>query len=207
MQGRIAQYSPTDGEQTKLEANKDFFTVNIILIGYRGTGKSTVGKKIAESLQIPFYDTDELIKKHTGRIIREIVEERGWESFREEEKKVIRELSSVRESVIATGGGAVMDEENLNILKKKGVFIWLTADVRTIIERMENDKVSDEQRPSLSKGGLYRETADMLEMRIPVYRQLADFIVDTSKKNINEVVDEVCLFSSKFPTKNSKLRR
>jgi shikimate kinase len=188
--------------------------VNIIVIGYRGTGKSTVGRKIAESLQISFYDTDELIKKQTGKTIKEIVEEKGWESFREEEKEVIRELSSVRESVIATGGGAVMDEENLNILKKKGVFIWLTADIRTIIERMEKDKVSDEQRPSLSKGDLYRETANMLEMRIPVYRQLADFVVNTSKKNINEVVDEVYLFSSKFriqsskfPTQNSKLRR
>ena len=168
--------------------------MNIILIGYRGTGKSTVGKKIAKSLQIPFYDTDKLIKKRTGRIIREIVEERGWGVFREEEKEVIRKLSSVRESVIATGGGAVMDEENLNILKKKGVFIWLTADIRTIIERMEKNKVSDEQRPSLSKGDLYGETANMLEMRIPVYRQLADFIVDTSKKDIDEVVNEVCKF-------------
>ncbi|MDO9528033.1 MAG: shikimate kinase [Syntrophales bacterium] len=187
--------------------------MNIILIGYRGTGKSTVGRKLADTLNIPFYDTDELIQKRTGRVIKEIVEEGGWGSFREEEKKIIRGLSSVRESVIATGGGAVMDEENLNVLRKKGVFIWLTADVRTIIERMEKDKISDEQRPSLSKDDLYKETANMLEMRMPVYRQLADFTVDTSEKDIDVVADEVCLFSSefkfqssKFPTQNSEPR-
>jgi len=168
--------------------------VNIVLIGYRGTGKSTVGRKVAERLQIPFYDTDELVKKQTGKTISEIVEEKGWESFRREEKEVIRRLSTIRKSVIATGGGAVMDEENLNILKKEGVFIWLFADVRTIIGRMGSDKISGEQRPSLSDSDLYKETSDMLEMRMSIYRQLADFIVDTSKKDINEVVDQVCRF-------------
>jgi len=166
--------------------------VNVVLIGYRGTGKSTVGRKIADILKMPFYDTDELVRKRTGRVIKEIVEEGGWGSFRKEEKKIIRRLSSVRGSVIATGGGAVMDEGNLNILRKRGVFIWLTADVGTMIERMEKDKISDEQRPSLSKDDLYRETADMLELRMPVYSDLADFTVDTSGKDIDGVAGEIC---------------
>ena len=174
------------------------YTVNIILIGYRGTGKSIVGKKIAKRLQIPFHDTDELVKEHTGRTIREIVEEKGWEAFRKEEKEVIKRLSTAEECVIATGGGAVMDEENLDVLKKKGVFVWLSANVGTIIERMGRDGVSSEQRPSLSDNDLYRETVDMLEMRTPIYRRLADFIIDTSKRNIDEIVDGVCLFSSEF---------
>ncbi len=166
--------------------------MNVVLIGYRGTGKSTVGRKIADILKMPFYDTDELVRKRTGRVIKEIVEEGGWGSFRKEEKKIIRRLSSVRGSVIATGGGAVMDEGNLNILRKRGVFIWLTADVGTMIERMEKDKISDEQRPSLSKDDLYRETADMLELRMPVYSDLADFTVDTSGKDIDGVAGEIC---------------
>jgi len=166
--------------------------VNVVLIGYRGTGKSTVGRKIADTLKMPFYDTDALIQKRTGRVIKEIVEEGGWEAFRKEEKKVIRGLSSIRGSVIATGGGAVMDEGNLTILKRRGFFIWLTADVGTIIERMEKDKISDEQRPSLSKDDLYRETADILAMRMPVYSDLADFTVDTSGKNIDRVAREIC---------------
>jgi len=85
-----------------------------------------------------------------------------------------------------------MDEGNLTILKRRGFFIWLTADVGTIIERMEKDKISDEQRPSLSKDDLYRETADILAMRMPVYSDLADFTVDTSGKNIDRVAREIC---------------
>lgn len=176
-----------------------YFIVNVVLIGYRGTGKSTVGRKIAHTLNRPFYDTDEMIQKRTGKVIKEIVEEGGWESFRKEEKKIIRKLSAVRGSVIATGGGAVMDEGNLKILRKRGVFIWFTADVRTIIERMEKDKISHEQRPSLSKDDLYRETVNMLELRMPVYSDLADFTVDTSEKDIDEVAGEICrILSSEF---------
>ncbi|MBE9546675.1 MAG: shikimate kinase [Proteobacteria bacterium] len=171
--------------------------MNIVLIGYRGTGKSIIGRRIAERLQIPFYDTDELIKKHTGKTIREIVEEKGWEAFRKEEKETIKRLSTVKKSVIATGGGAVMDEENLDVLKKMGVFVWLSADVGTIIERMGRDKVSGEQRPALSDNDLYRETVDVLEMRTPIYRRLADITIDTSKKSIDEIVDEVCRFFKK----------
>ncbi len=165
--------------------------MNIILIGYRGTGKSIVGRKIAERLQVPFHDTDELVKEHTGRTIREIVEEKGWESFRKEERKIIRKLSAVKKSVIATGGGAIMDAENQDTLRKMGVFVWLSADVGTIIERMGRDEVSSEQRPSLSDNDLYRETVDMLEMRTPIYRRLADLTIDTSERSIDEIVDEI----------------
>jgi shikimate kinase len=93
-----------------------------------------------------------------------------------------------------------MDEGNLKILRKRGVFIWLTADVRTIIERMEQDKISHGQRrPSLSKDDLYRETVNMLELRMPVYSDLADFTVDTSEKDIDEVAGEICrILSSEF---------
>ena len=166
--------------------------MNIILIGYRCTGKTSVGRKLSERFHIPFYDTDELIKEHTGKTIREIVEEKGWESFRKEEKAVIRGLSSLADTVIAAGGGAVMDPENREALGRNGLFIWLTADVRTIVERMKNDTAVGEQRPPLSSGGTERETSKILEKRTPIYRQLADFTVDTSGKEIDAIAEEVC---------------
>ncbi len=151
-----------------------------------------MGKKISERLQIPFYDTDELIEKDTGKTIREIVEEEGWECFRKEEKAVIRGLSSLAHTVIAAGGGAVVDAENRKALRRNGLFLWLTADVRTIVERMKNDRASNEQRPPLSSISLERETSKILRTREPIYRQLADFTIDTSGKEIDAIADEVC---------------
>jgi shikimate kinase len=166
--------------------------MNIILIGYRCTGKTSVGKKISERLRMPFYDTDELVKNHTGKTIREIVEEKGWESFRKEEKSVVRGLSSLVDTIIAAGGGAVVDAENRDALKRNGLFLWLTADVRTIVERMKKDRVAGEQRPPLSSDGLERETSEILQKRTPIYRQLADFTIDTSGKEIDAIADEAC---------------
>jgi len=166
--------------------------MNIVLIGYRCTGKTSVGRKLSERFHIPFYDTDELIQKHTGKTIREIVEEKGWESFREEEKAVIRELPSLADTVIAAGGGAVMDAENREALGRNGLFILLTADVRTIVERMKNDTAGGEQRPPLSSHGMERETSKILEKRAPIYQGLAAFTINTSGKEIHEIAEEVC---------------
>lgn len=166
--------------------------MNIILIGYRCTGKTSVGKKISGRLRIPFYDTDELINKHTGKTVREIVDKGGWDLFRREEKAVIRALSSLVETVIAVGGGAVMDAENREALRRNGLFLWLTADVSTIVERMRNDRTGDERLPPLSSKGTERETSGILEQRIPIYRGLADFTIDTSGRGIDAIADEFC---------------
>ncbi len=165
--------------------------MNIVLIGYRCTGKTSVGKKLSERFHIPFYDTDELIQKHTGKTIREIVEEKGWESFRKEEKAVIRRLSSLAHTVIAAGGGAVVDAENREALGRNGLFIWLTADVRSIVERMKNDTAGGEQRPPLSSEGMEGETSKILKKRTPIYHGLADLTVDTSEKGIDAIAEEV----------------
>jgi shikimate kinase len=166
--------------------------MKIILIGYRCAGKTSVGREIAKRLGVPFYDTDELIQSNTGKTIREIVDTEGWDAFRREERAVIKRLPSRADAVIAAGGGAIMDTENRNALKRNGFCIWLTVDVRTIIERMTNDQASNEQRPPFSSDGLGRETVEILAVREPVYQALADCIVDTSGKEINVVTDEVC---------------
>jgi shikimate kinase len=166
--------------------------MKIILIGHRCTGKTSVGKKISELLGIPFYDTDELIQRHTGKTIREIVEKEGWDAFRAEERGIIKKFPPLTDGVIAAGGGAIMDAENRKVLKYNGLCVWLTADVSTIVARIRNDRASNAQRPPLSDGGLERETAETLETREPVYQKMADCIVDTAGKGIDAVVDEVC---------------
>ncbi len=178
--------------------------MHIILIGYRGTGKSTVGKKLAEKLQMPFYDMDELVETRTGRSIKEMVAENGWAYFREREGEIVREITTFQKSIIATGGGAVMDEGNVSILKKHGLLIWLRADVKTIVGRIQGDLNSIVRRPSFSQDGIIRETEDVLKIRMPVYERLADFSIDTANKNIDEIVNGICQFLSRTDSLGKK---
>ena len=168
--------------------------MHIVLIGYRGSGKSAVGRRLAERLRMPFYDTDDLVKIKTGRSIRAIVEERGWPYFRRIECEVIEELAALQDGVIATGGGAVLEEGNCRILKRRGLVIWLAADVATMVHRMREDVRDEEQRPPLSRDNMLREAEEVLGQRTPIYRRLADSCVDTAGKNIDEIVDEVSHF-------------
>ncbi len=167
---------------------------NIILIGYRCTGKTSIGEKLSERLGLPFFDTDDLIVEQAGMPINKIVEEGGWDLFRRKEKEAIRGLSSMKKSIIATGGGAFENQENRETLKRNGLFVWLTADAATIIRRMISDEKSRSQRPSLSSDDLYRETTMILKKREPTYRELANFTVDTSGKRIEGIVDDILTF-------------
>jgi shikimate kinase len=164
---------------------------NLILIGYRSAGKTAVGKCLAERLGIPFCDTDEMISRRTGKSVREIVAEKGWEAFRREERIVIKGLTFMHGSVIALGGGALMNPANLELLKGKGLFIWLTADAATIVERMEKDGATHEQRPPLKNEDPLSETAALLKEREPVYRVISDLIVDTAGRSVEEITEEI----------------
>jgi shikimate kinase len=168
--------------------------VHVILIGYRGTGKSAVGKRLAEKLKMPFYDTDELIERGVARSIRDMVAENGWLYFRKREGEIIRKLAVLQKGVVATGGGAVLDQGNWNILKEHGLLIWLTADVMTMVERIRDDVTSEERRPPLLHDDIFLETEDVLKQRLSIYRRLADFSIDTTAKSIDEIVDAICQF-------------
>lgn len=166
--------------------------MNRVLIGYRGAGKSAVGRRLADRLGFVFYDTDELIEEDGGRTIQEMVSTKGWEYFRECEKAVIRELSGIDAAVIATGGGAVLDTENVALLKRNGSLIWLIADPQTLITRMQADQDGRKRRPSLTGGDHAGETAALMAARTPYYRAAADWSLDTSGKTIGQLVDEIC---------------
>jgi shikimate kinase len=165
----------------------------IILIGYRCTGKTSIGQKLAERLGIAFIDTDRLIEAATGKTIKAMIESGGWSVFRQREKEAIRSLTSLGKSVIATGGGAVLDEGNAAILKKEGTLIWLVADAETIRRRMQADAATVAQRPPLSTDALQKEINDTLAARTPVYRRLADFSIDTAEAGIEESIGKILL--------------
>ncbi len=167
--------------------------MNIVLIGYRGTGKSVVGRLLADRLDLDFYDADDFVEMRGGQSIQEMVAAKGWEFFRQREKEVILELSGIDAAVIATGGGAVLDPENVGLLKRKGRLIWLVADAQSVIARMQADESSEKRRPSLTGGYPADETGAAMATRTPLYRAAADLSVDTSGKSLDEIVDEICL--------------
>ena len=165
--------------------------MNIILIGYRGTGKTAVGRAISKRLGRSFYDADVYIEQKAGRSISDMVAAEGWPFFRAREKEAIGEISALKDCVIASGGGAVMDKDNVAALRRNGFFVLLTADVETMTKRIQQDEASSQQRPNLLDSDIYEETRTLLKQRMPVYEQVADFSVDTTHLSIDEVVDEI----------------
>ena len=159
---------------------------NIILLGFMGTGKSVVGKKLSRILKRELVDTDKLIEKKAGKSIPEIFSEDGEEHFRDLESEVAKEVSKNKNCVIITGGGIVLREDNIRTLRKNGILICLEASPEAIYERVKRDKY----RPLLQVENPLQKIKDMLEYRKIFYDE-ADYFIDTSELTINEVVDEV----------------
>ena len=159
--------------------------MNIVLIGYRGTGKSTVGKLLAARLGRQLVSTDAEIVKRAQRTIPEIVAQEGWEYFRDLESDICRELASRDQLVIDTGGGAILRAQNVEALKKNGTLFWLKASVETIVKRIGGDN----QRPSLTgTKSFVDEIQDVLLERTPKYQAAADHVIATDDRSINQLV-------------------
>jgi len=150
-----------------------------------------VGRLIAESLGMNFIDSDVELVNRTKRTITEIVESEGWGVFREMEKNIIKELSEKKGIVIATGGGVVLNKENVTFMKKTGIIVWLRATTSTIKERMEKDEVSNGLRPALTIKGNVEEVEETLSFRYPLYEKAKDFYVDTDYSDINVVSRDI----------------
>ena len=160
--------------------------MNIVLIGYRRTGKSTVGRLLAARLGRELVSTDAEIVKRAKRKIPEIVTQEGWEYFRNLESDICRELASRDRLVIDTGGGAILRTQNVEALKKNGVVFWLTASVETITRRIGGNN----QRPSLSgTKSFVDEIQDVLRERTPKYQAAADHTIATDDRSINQLIE------------------
>ena len=162
--------------------------MNVVLIGYRGTGKSTVGKVVAARLGRPIVSTDKEIVGRAGSSIPDIVSAHGWDYFRDLESAVCKELAGRDNLVIDTGGGAILRQQNVDVFKRNGRLIWLTASVETIAARIGTDM----QRPSLTGTKSHvEEIREVLSERVPKYQAAADLTVATDNRSIDEVATAI----------------
>ncbi|OIN95474.1 MAG: hypothetical protein AUJ48_03080 [Deltaproteobacteria bacterium CG1_02_45_11] len=161
--------------------------MNLFLIGYRCTGKTTVGKALANILGWPFLDADSELVKEYGRTITEIVAQEGWNSFREKEKSITKKLCALDKHVIASGGGVVLNRENVENMKKGGTIVWLKATPEIIKERITQDETTKDSRPSLTAKGLIAEIEETLAARNPLYEKAMDFCIDTDALSIGDI--------------------
>ena len=165
--------------------------MNIVLIGYRGAGKSTVGRLLAARAGKKFVDSDDLIEKQVGISISDIVRSRGWDHFRVLEERAIEEICREDHLIIAPGGGAVLDPANVRSLRKNGFVIWLKAEVEALRRRMIQDPRTLASRPTLTGKGTLEEFKEVLDARNTYYAQAADAEVDTSNLTLEEVVEQI----------------
>lgn len=162
-----------------------------ILIGYRGTGKTTVARILASRLGVRAVDSDPEIERQLGKTIAEIFEQDGEAAFRDHEARIIRELLEKAEGplVLATGGGAILRPETRRLLNESGQVAWLTASPETILQRIREDAASKTTRPGLTSLPMFEEIVSLLEKRAPLYRETAHRIVETDHRTPEEIVE------------------
>ncbi len=162
--------------------------MNIVLIGYRGTGKSHVGRLLSERLSFPYESIDKAITVRAGISIPEIVERYGWPGFRDRESLEVREIAARDSIVIDTGGGIIERPENIEQLRLKGCIFWLKASVATIVGRIKGNN----DRPSLTVGKTFtEEVAEVLERRTPLYAAASMYEIDTDNLEPGEIAAKI----------------
>lgn len=172
---------------------------NIALIGFMAVGKSAVGRNLAKRLRRRFVDLDRMIEKRAGLKVREIFEQKGEPYFRELEKKTLAALMQQPAQVIATGGGAILDEENLRLLKSETLMVCMTASADAILARVGNGT----KRPLLKGADRRARIEEMLAQRADKYAQ-AHVTIDTSELTLAQVVDQIVAFVEKCEKKPCK---
>lgn len=163
----------------------------IILTGFRGTGKSVVGRKIAEQTGFIFIDTDDTLEEELGCTVCDYVEQAGWPAFREKEHRLLARLAGVRRAVIATGGGAIIHQAEWQELRKDSQVIWLRATAATIRQRLDQDCETATQRPSLTGCDPLAEIESVLAEREPLYRAGSDVSIDTDGRTQDDIVARI----------------
>ena len=162
--------------------------LNLYLVGPMGAGKSTIGKHLAKELNIEFHDTDQVIEERSGADIGWIFDLEGEEGFRKRERQVIDELTQRVGIVLATGGGAILDAENRNRLAARGTVVYL----HTTVEQQMKRTMRDKRRPELQNQDLSEDDMiDIMQMRDPLYQEIADIVVETDGRTVRSVAAEV----------------
>src|SRR5262245_64146381 len=162
----------------------------IFLIGLRGSGKTTVGHVLADRSRLPFRDADAELEARAGRSIRDIFVADGEAAFRDLEEQTLVELIARGPAVVATGGGVVLRETNRTRMKATGKIVWLTAAPEVLWRRMQVDPSTAGRRPDLACGG-QEEIEELLRLREPLYRSVADLIIDTTERSPEEITADI----------------
>lgn len=166
--------------------------MNVVLIGYRGTGKTTVGRLVAQRLSLQFIDADEELERRAGRSIREIFADGGEAAFRDLESAVVADLLQGEGLVVALGGGAVLRPKNRQPICRVGNrVVWLQALAATLHERINADATTSGRRPNLTAAGGLAEVVELLGTREPLYRECAECAIDTEGKTPEQIASEV----------------
>ncbi len=160
---------------------------NIFFVGLMGAGKTTIGKLLAKKLQKTFYDTDHEIEKKLGVKVSVIFELEGEEGFRKRETQMIDELTNKKDIILATGGGAVLSEENRRLLKARGKVIYLNAKPQHLAKRMACDK----DRPLLQQGNMLDTLNNLYKERHPLYLGVSSFVVDTGQQKTQTIINKI----------------
>lgn len=166
--------------------------MNIYLVGFMGTGKTSVGRLLAKKKKFNFVDLDELIEFRERRRIVDIFAKEGEPYFRKVEKKALKEVAGQKKFVVACGGGVVLDKENIQAMKKSGILVCLTAAPKEILKRVSENT----QRPLLNAKDPARRIEVLLKMRAPYYMQ-ADKTIDTTGFSIKDVVEKISRIAAK----------
>lgn len=162
----------------------------IFLIGYRGSGKTTVSWTLARRLGWGFADTDEYIERLSWKTIKEIFAAEGEKGFRNRESTVLADLSTLEEHIISTGGGVVLRKSNRELLRR-GFVVWLTATPEVLWERIQADAKTAANRPNLTAAGGVEEVRQLLALREPLYREVTDFAIDVSSLSPDDAADAI----------------
>jgi shikimate kinase len=160
---------------------------SLFLTGPMGAGKSTIGRQLSRQLRMAFYDSDREIENRTGVDIPLIFELEGEQGFRKRERLVIDELTSLPDIVLATGGGAILDADNRKHLAERGLVIYLHASVNQQLARTKHDR----NRPLLQTDNPRQRLDDLMKLRDPLYREIADLVIDTDGKRVMAVVNQI----------------
>jgi shikimate kinase len=162
---------------------------HLVLIGYRCSGKSSVGKHLARILGMEWLDTDQAIQEKAGKSIRDIFADQGEPQFRDMESDILSDLNAkcgqMPSSVISSGGGMVMREQNRRLLKKLGPVVWLKVTPETVLARITADTATKDQRPALSDHPLAIEIREMIVERSPFYAATADLTIENDDPNVS----------------------
>ena len=165
--------------------------MHLYLIGYRGSGKTTLAKQLAVELSLPWHDSDKEVESYEKATIREIFEKHGETGFRDREVASIDRLSQQPDSVIALGGGAVLRPKNRQTLKRTGYCVWLTAQPEELFRRIQGDSATAQTRPALTALGGYDEIKSLLTRREPLYREVAEKTLETDRIPPDELVKQI----------------